>query len=204
MATQGALFQPTCERPDLPEADLTFIPGFLGPDDADRLFSDLLATSAWRAETIQMYGRQLPVPRLSAWYGERKASYAYSSIRMEPREWTVPLREVKAAVEVQLGIGFNSVLANLYRDGRDSVAWHADDEAELGPEPVIASVSFGETRPFHLRHMTERGLRHTFELTPGSLLVMAGRTQRHWQHQIAKTARPIGPRINLTFRQIHH
>lgn len=121
---------------------------------------------------------------------------------MEPEAWTPPHLEIKAAIERETGAVFNSVLLNLYRNGQDGVAWHSDDEPELGPEPVIASVSFGATRRFQLRHKTRKDLKHEFALTHGSLLVMRGPTQQHWDHQVPKTARPVEPRINLTFRAI--
>ena len=205
MAQQTSLFEPTAtagpEATELPDADLRFVPGLFDAEASERLFDELLATSAWKQDTIHMYGRRLLVPRLTAWYGERKTSYTYSNIRLEPRGWTAPLLEVQAAVEEVAGVAFNSALANLYRDGRDSVAWHADDEPELGHHPVIASVSFGATRRFDLRHDDDHTIRTSYELTPGSLLLMRGPTQHHWQHRIAKTAKPVGPRINLTFRQ---
>ena len=190
------------ELPSTPGADLTLDPHLFSPADAERLFHELHATSAWRHDTIHRYGRQMPVPRLTAWFGQRKFSYTYSGIRMDPTPWTEPMLEVKAAVEAATGVQFNSALANLYRDGQDSVAWHADDETELGPRPIIASVSFGATRPFQLRRHDDHSTRLSIPLTPGSLLVMGGATQHHWQHRIAKTAKPTAPRINLTFRQI--
>lgn len=202
MTIQPALFdlRPAVEHIELPGAELRFVPRLFDPAGADRLFAELNQTTAWRHDTVQMYGRRLPVPRLMAWYGERRASYSFSGLSLEPAAWCPALLEVKAAVEAETEMVFNSALANLYRDGRDSVAWHADDETELGPAPVIASVSFGATRTFQLRRVDDHRVRHDVELTPGSLLVMAGRTQHHWQHRIAKTAKPIGPRINLTFR----
>jgi len=202
MPIQGALFADEATvLPDLPGADLRWRPHLFGAADAERLFTELHATCTWKQDSVWMYGRWLPVPRLTAWYGDDATTYEYSGIHLDPAAWTAPLLEVKAAVEAEVGVPFNSVLANLYRDGRDSVAWHADDEHELGREPVIASVSFGATRTFGLRSNDDHRLRHDIELTPGSLLVMAGRTQHRWQHRVAKTAKPVGPRINLTFRR---
>ncbi len=187
---------------DLPDADIVLVPGFLSSADAERLFVDLSATTAWRQETIKLYGRESPVPRLSAWYGDPGAAYTYSNIAMQPEPWSPPLLEIRTLVEQEAGTKFNSVLCNLYRDGRDSVAWHSDDESELGCRPVIASVSLGATRTFQLRHRAQRDLRHSTDLTHGSLLLMRGPTQRHWRHQVPKTSRSVGPRINLTFRTI--
>jgi alkylated DNA repair dioxygenase AlkB len=167
--------------------------------DADRLLEDLGASIAWRQETATIMGRRVPIPRLTAWHGE--AGYVYSGIAMAPAAWTPPLLELKRCAEAHAGQDFNSVLLNLYRDGSDSVGWHADNERGLGRNPVIASLSLGATRRFQLRHRAS-GARVALDLTHGSCLVMAGATQHHWLHQVPKTARPVGPRINLTFRRM--
>jgi len=167
------------------------------PAEADRLFEELLRLTPWRQEVATVMGRRVPIPRLTAWHGE--AGYVYSGIRMEPAPWSEPLLELKAVAERLAGRPFNSVLLNLYRDGRDSVSWHADNEPGLGREPVIASISLGAVRRFQLRHR-RRGERIGLDLPHGSCLIMAGATQHHWLHQLPKTARPVGPRINLTFR----
>jgi len=184
-------------RPLLPRDGEAFLVAHaMPPAAADRLFAKLLEAVAWRAETALVMGRRIALPRLTAWYGE--AGYTYSGIRNAPAPWLPELLAVKAVAERCAGAGFNAVLCNLYRDGRDSVSWHADDEPAMGP--LIASVSLGAVRRFQLRHRAERGLRVALDLPHGSCLVMAGATQRHWLHQLPKTARPVGPRINLTFR----
>ena len=142
-------------------------------------------------------GRRVPIPRLTAWHGA--AGYVYSGIAMTPAPWNPPLLELKAVAEACAGQAFNSVLLNLYRDGRDSVSWHADNEPGLGRDPVIASVSLGATRRFQMKHRRRAGARRA-RPAAGSCLVMAGATQHHWLHQVPKTSRPVGPRINLTFR----
>jgi alkylated DNA repair dioxygenase AlkB len=167
------------------------------PAAADRLFEALLRLTPWRQEIATVMGRRVPIPRLTAWHGE--AGYVYSGIRMEPASWNEPLLELRAVAERLGGQPFNSVLLNLYRDGRDSVSWHADNEPGLGREPVIASISLGAVRRFQLRHR-RRNERLGLDLPHGSCLIMAGATQHHWLHQLPKTARPVGPRINLTFR----
>lgn len=183
-------------------ADVVLLPGFFA--EADRLLEDLDETTIWQQETIRMYGKVSPIPRLTAWYGDSGRAYSYSGIGMDPEPWTPVLVEIKEQVEEQTpGYLFNSVLLNLYRDGRDAVAWHSDDEPELGPEPMIASASFGATRRFLLRLRSDHSVRHDLELTHGSLVLMRGTTQRLWEHQVPRTARPVGPRINLTFRTIH-
>ena len=164
---------------------------------ADRLFTRLMDVTEWRQEEATVMGRRLPIPRLTAWHGEK--GYVYSGIAMRPAPWTPPLLELKAAAEACAGQAFNSVLLNLYRSGRDSVSWHADNEPGLGRDPVIASVSLGAPRRFQLRHRRTKDL-VALDLPHGSCLVMAGATQHHWLHQIPKTAREVGPRVNLTFR----
>jgi alkylated DNA repair dioxygenase AlkB len=160
----------------------------------------LLAESDWRAESIVLFGRTVAQPRLTAWHGD--AAYRYSGLRLAPLPFTPLQLDLKAAVEAATGHCFNSVLLNYYRDGRDSMGMHSDDEPELGRNPVIASLSFGAARDFILRHKRSK---RTVKLALGdaSLLLMAGATQHHWQHGINKSVRPLGPRLNLTFRFIH-
>ncbi len=188
---------------DLPDAEVTLYEAFFSREECERLWPALLAETAWGQGEITIYGKRYPEPRLTAWYGEEGKRYSYSGIVLDPRPWTPLLAGIRARVEAAAGAAFNSVLLNLYRDGRDSNGWHQDNEPELGRNPVIASVSFGATRRFHLRHRIRRELpRIDLDLADGSLLVMAGATQHWWQHQIPKTSRPVGARINLTFRVI--
>lgn len=157
----------------------------------------------WEQKVIQIYGREVASPRLTAWYGDPGAVYSYSGITLDPLPWIRPIVEVKQRIEALAGCSFNSVLANQYRDGLDSMGWHSDDEPELGEEPVIASVSFGAVRRFLLRHRMRKDLEVLeFPLGGGAGLVMRGPTQRHWRHQVPKTGRKVGVRVNLTFRQI--
>lgn len=185
----------------LRDGELGWCPRFTPPGRTAGLFSQLLAILCWRQEYLRLFGRTLPQPRLSAWYGDPGSRYHYSGLQLEPLPWNPVLLELRQQLHTILGQDFNSVLANLYRDGRDSMGWHSDDEPELGPEPVIASLSLGATRRFDLRHKRS-GERYRLHPEDGSLLVMAGSLQQHWQHRIAKTRRPVGPRINLTFRRI--
>ena len=159
----------------------------------------LVAETDWRSESITLWGKQFLQPRLSAWYGD--VSYTYSGLTMTALPFTPLFLEIKQSVEVVCGKRFNSVLLNYYRNESDSMGMHSDDEAELGPRPAIASVSFGATRTFILRHKrSKRSIK--LDLTDGSLLLMAGSTQANWSHGINKTRRPTGPRVNLTFRLI--
>lgn len=165
----------------------------------EEVLARLVAETSWRAESITLWGKQQLQPRLTAWHGD--ARYSYSGLDLEPLPFTPLLLDIRHAVETATGEAFNSVLLNYYRDGRDSMGMHSDDEAELGPEPAIASVSFGATRTFILRH---RQSKQTVRLglTSGSVLLMRGKTQHFWLHGINKSARQIGPRVNLTFRKI--
>lgn len=170
-------------------------------DAAGRLFAEIRREIDWRQETITIFGANRLVPRLVAWHGDAAARYAYSGVMHEPEPWTPALSSIRASVRRITGLAFNAVLLNLYRDGRDGMGWHADDEPELGPDPVIASVSLGAARRFCLRHR-RLGLRVDLTLEDGSLLLMSGATQRNWVHAVPKTARPVGERINLTFRRV--
>jgi alkylated DNA repair dioxygenase AlkB len=202
-------------RLSLPDADLTlFTDVDLGAVDCpehapgpgtdyDHWLEWLLATVPWRAEEINLWGKRYLQPRLLAWYGDPGCNYRYSGLAMEPLVWTPPLLGLKRAVEALSGASFNSVLLNYYRDQSDSMGMHSDDERELGCQPLIASLSLGETRSIMFRHKTRRDL-GTFRLPlpAGSVLVMRGTTQSFWKHGIARERQPCGPRINLTFRRI--
>lgn len=170
----------------------------LPANEADRIFERLHMALNWQQETAHIMGRDIAVPRLTAWYGE--VAYRYSGVYHPAAPFPKILMPLRKLAEEHAGQGFNTVLLNLYRDGRDSVSWHADDEEVLGQNPVIASLSFGGERRFHMRH-TQSGERVSIDLPHNSLLVMGGTMQHHWQHQIPKTARPVEPRINLTFRK---
>jgi alkylated DNA repair dioxygenase AlkB len=171
---------------------------FLTPPEADRLFEELRTAVPWHQERTS-WGSAFP--RLTAWYADPGLTYHYSGVTHAGLAWTETLQDVRRRVEAAAGAPFNSLLLNFYRDGSDSVGWHADDEPELGPNPVVPSVSLGAVRRFVLRH-NGTGERRTFELTHGSLLVMGGTLQHHWKHAVPKQAAGVGPRINLTFRRI--
>lgn len=183
----------------IPDGELLWLEQLPLRLDNDDIMARLVAETAWRAESIVLWGKQHPQPRLTAWHGD--ARYSYSGLDLEPLPFTPLLRDIRQAVEIATGLSFNSVLLNYYRNERDSMGMHSDDEPELGPEPAIASVSFGATRTFILRH---RWSKQTvkLDLTNGSLLLMRGKTQHFWLHGINKSARQIGPRLNLTFRKI--
>jgi alkylated DNA repair dioxygenase AlkB len=159
----------------------------------------LIAETDWKSEKIRLWGKEYLQPRLTAWHGDK--AYTYSGLTLAPLPWTPLLASIRDAVSATCGHPFNSVLLNYYRDGRDSMGMHSDDEAELGPNPVIASLSLGASRTLMLRHKRDKEI-FRIELTDGSLLLMAGATQHHWQHGINKDPRLREPRLNLTFRFI--
>lgn len=198
----NALFQQEPIVFNLPDAEIIYFPHFFNTEEADRLFSELKNNSAWQQDEIRVFGKIHPQPRLTALYGEQGKPYSYANITMQPLQWTPVLQKIKESVENTCQTKFTSVLLNYYRDGKDSNGWHADNEKELGTNPVIASISLGAERVFQLKHNTDKECKKNIVLEHGSLLLMKGTTQRFWKHQIPKTTKPVGPRINLTFRVI--
>lgn len=198
-----SLFGSEGEFEILPVQDgkLEFWPRFIEADECSELWNILYQQTAWRQSTIKIAGRLRKIPRLNAWHGE--APYGYSGVCFDPAPWTPALLDLKQRIEAVTGASFNSVLLNLYRDGNDSVGWHADNERELGRAPVIASLSLGAARIFQLKHRRQRQLLK-LPLTDGSLLLMGGSLQVHWLHQIPKQPGIREPRINCTFRRIFH
>ncbi|TXD81101.1 alpha-ketoglutarate-dependent dioxygenase AlkB [Subsaximicrobium wynnwilliamsii] len=186
----------------LPNAELLYLPHFFSKTEADAYFEILKATIAWQQDDIKVFGKIHAQPRLTALYAENETPYSYSNITMQPKPFTAELLAIKTKIEQEIQHRFSTVLLNLYRDGADSNGWHADNEKELGKNPVIASLSFGAVRPFHFKHRQIKAQRHKLDLEHGSLLVMRGEMQQYWLHQIAKTKKPIGSRINLTFRSL--
>ncbi len=185
----------------LTDGTCRYTPQLFDAADCDRILEMLLRETAWKQEHIRMFGRQLPMPRLTAWYGEAGKTYKYSGLLNEPLPWFPEVALLRDAVSHSVGTPFNSVLCNLYRDGTDSMSWHTDDERELGRNPTIASISFGAERNFLLKHV-RTGARAAFALGHGSLLIMEGPLQHHWVHRVPKTSRTVGVRVNLTFRWI--
>lgn len=183
---------------DIQDSKLFWQPDFLSSEEADSLFALLSQTLPWQQLPITLFGREVLQPRLQAWFGQ---AYSYSGLALTPAPLPPSLETLKIKCEEIAGTKYNSVLANLYRDGSDYMGWHQDNEAELGVSPSIASLSLGESRRFVLRHL-KTGEKREFELSSGALLIMAGKTQGYWQHAVPKTAKIKGPRINLTFRNI--
>ena len=201
----SGLFQSSdrLERVPLRDGDVFFLNHLRLEHSHDAVLERLIADVPWRQEKILVWGKVFSQPRLVAWYGDEGSDYTYSGITMVPLPWTELLLEIKRRIEVVTASTFNSVLLNYYRDNRDSMGFHSDDEPELGERPVIASLSLGEERTFVLKHRVDKLVKPIrLRLVSGSLLLMKGETQRYWKHGIPKTARPCGPRVNLTFRRI--
>jgi alkylated DNA repair dioxygenase AlkB len=167
------------------------------------ILAELIAQTSWRQDSITLFGQSHPQPRLHAWVGDDGCNYCYSGLSLDPLPWTPLLNDLRARVEAIACHRFNSVLLNYYRNGADSMGLHADDEPELGPRPVIASLSLGQQRKLQFKSRHDQNARTVHvPLGDSSLLIMAGDTQANWKHAIAKSRRPMGPRINLTFRTI--
>jgi len=186
----------------LPDADVRVDPDWLSTADADALFATLRDGIAWEVHRIRLFGRLVDSPRLSCWIGDPGATYVYSGARFEPQPWPAAMLSLRARLSREAGVDFNSVLANYYRDGRDYMGWHSDNERALGQRPVIASLSLGQARRFVFRPRSAKGAKHELTLPNGALLLMAGDTQSLYQHALPATAKPVDARINLTFRHI--
>ncbi|MBB3826567.1 alpha-ketoglutarate-dependent dioxygenase AlkB family protein [Xanthomonas arboricola] len=186
----------------LPGAQVQWWRGWLQAAAADALLQTLLTQVQWEVHRIRMFGRVVDSPRLSSWIGDPEASYRYSGTQFSPQPWLDALQPLRARLQEDTGRPFNSVLVNRYRSGNDAMGWHSDDEPELGAQPLIASVSLGATRRFAFKHRDDAALKQTLELAHGDLLLMGGDTQLCYKHALPRTARPVGERINLTFRQI--
>jgi len=192
------------ERIPLPGADVSILRDLDTHAPYDIIFSRLLNDTKWRQMEMNIYGKKVLQPRLTAWYGDPERTYIYSGLKNLPLPWTDLLRELKRRIEDCTNERFNSVLLNYYRDNNDSMGFHSDDEKELGPEPGIASLSFGDKRTFLFKHKTDREFGTVpVPLPSGSVLLMKGATQKHYKHAINRETRPCGPRINLTFRKIY-
>jgi alkylated DNA repair dioxygenase AlkB len=203
------VLMPDWQRIDLAGADVTMQPRWLTSDEADGFLAALLATIPWETHHIRLFGREVASPRLSCWIGDAGTGYTYSKSHFEPWPWPAALSALRGRVESACEARFNSVLANLYRDGNDSMGWHSDDEPELGDQPLIASLSLGAERSFRLRRKLPRGVSATpddtcrLRLLHGSLLRMAGQTQRLYRHDLPKARAVTAARLNLTFRWVN-
>lgn len=187
---------------DLPDAIFEYYPNFFSQAKADELYKLLHKNTPWQQDTITVYGKNHLQPRLTALYGNEGKPYKYSNIVMNPHPWNATLIYMKELVEEKANHDFTTVLLNQYRNERDSNGWHADNEKELGRDPIIASISLGEERTFQLKHNTQKEIKQSLLLKHGSLILMKEGSQIHYKHQIPKASKPKNTRINLTFRRI--
>ncbi len=199
---QLSFFGEAGQSKGLPTELLEYHPAVFNAEESHALLQTFVNTITWEQRAITMYGKTMVTPRLTAWYGDTGKNYVYSGNKFNPFPWTPELLQIKNRIEAIAHVAFNSVLLNYYRNGNDSVAWHSDNEAELGLQPIIASVSFGQVRSFDIRHKQDHTEKYSVRLESGSLLIMKGDLQQYWEHRIAKSANVMKPRINLTFRII--
>ena len=186
----------------LPDAVFEFYPNFFDKEEADMLFDKLMNETPWQQDDITIFGKKVAQPRLTCLFGNEGKPYSYSGLTMQPHAWNPTMMFIKEKVDKISEQNFSTVLANLYRNEKDSNGWHSDNEKELGRNPIIASVSFGEERKFQLKHISDNNVKLSLNLNHGSLLVMKEGSQIHYKHQIPKAAQPKNARINLTFRTI--
>ncbi len=199
---QLTFFPEAGQSKGIPNEILTYLPGVFKEQMAHQLMQKLITTTPWTQKLVKMYDKHILTPRLSAWYADAE-TYDYTSLaKSAPNLWTPDLLDIKAIVEPIAGVKFNSVLLNYYRDGNDSVAWHSDNEKALGTHPTIASVTFGQVRAFDIRNKLNYSEKYSVRLEHGSLLLMKGDLQTKWDHRIAKSTKPMKPRLNLTFRVV--
>ena len=189
-------------KPKLPDAKLRYYQNFIPADLANKYFKNLLETIPWQHGDVKVFGKLYSQPRLTSFHSNSSSNYSYSGLTLQPQPMTQTLLELLNQIQMVSHHGFNCVLLNLYRNGADSNGWHADNEKELGKQPIIASYSFAATRFFHFKHRKIKFQKYKMELHHGSLLLMEGEMQEHWLHQIPKTKKFLEPRINLTFRKI--
>jgi len=201
--SQLSVFDSPLSAQHLPDHLVSYIPDVFTKSESAHLLTLLTNTVTWTQQEIMMYGKKLLTPRLTAWYGDAGADYSFSGTKFNPHPWLPELLEIKNRIEPRAHAKFNSVLLNYYRDGNDSVSWHSDNERELGRDPIIASISLGQTRRFDLRKKDDHSRRYSIKLETGSLLLMKGDLQHYWEHQVPKSKAVMGPRLNLTFRIIH-
>lgn len=201
---QLCFFPESGQSKGLPPDMLEYTTGLFSADESDHYLESFIRNVPWEQKLVKMWDKEMLTPRLTAWFGDPQTNYAFTGLKLDPMPWTPELLDIKARVEPLAGVEFNSVLLNYYRDGNDSVAWHSDKENVLGKRPVIASVSFGQVRSFDIRCKTDHKEQYAVRLEHGSFLLMKAGLQEAFEHRIAKSVRPMKPRINLTFRIVKH
>jgi len=199
---QLCFFPEAGQSKGLPVDYLEYFPGLVSQDAGHDFLQKFIEEAPWKQTVQKMYDKEVVTPRLTAWYGDPGTDYSLSGKIASPAPWTPELISIREIVEPLAGVSFNSVLLNYYRDGNDSVAWHSDKESILGKHPVIASVSFGQVRSFDIRRKADHNEKYSVRLEHGSFLLMKAGLQEMWEHRIAKSAKAMGPRVNLTFRVV--
>lgn len=188
---------------DVPDGEVFYYADWLSSRAADKLLSLCSTEMAWQQPEIKVAGKLHRIPRQQVWVGDADAIYRYSQSTFTPFPWPAFLSDLKSKIETECKSHFNSVLLNRYRNGADGMGFHADDEPELGREPVIASLTLGFPRRFVLKHKRGQYPNRELTLQHGDLLMMRGKTQHNWLHGVPKTQKTCGERVNLTFRRIH-
>jgi alkylated DNA repair dioxygenase AlkB len=199
---QLSFFAEAGQSRGLPKELLEYYPDFIAEETGNQLLAKFIKEISWKQSTQKMWDKKYLTPRLTSWHGDIGTDYSVSGKIANPNPWTPELLMLKEKVEAVSGIRFNSVLLNYYRDANDSVAWHSDRESVLGKNPVIASLSLGQVRSFDIRNKANHSEHYSVRLEHGSFLLMKAGLQEHWEHRIAKSAKPMKARINLTFRVV--
>jgi alkylated DNA repair dioxygenase AlkB len=199
---QLSFFAEAGQSKDLPADLVDYRPDFFNAEESRYFMDKLITDIPWQQKVVNMYGKKLLTPRLMLWMGEPGHSYSFSGEKHNPTPWTEDILSIKKQIEPIAGVTFNSVLLNYYRNGNDSMAWHSDNEPELGYHPLVASVTFGQVRNFDIRNKKDHAQKFSIKLENGSYLLMKGDLQENWEHRIAKSTKPMNARINLTFRVI--
>ena len=194
----------TLKTHELGNATIQEFPFAFNERESNRYLTSLIDKVPWQQDSLRIGGKEVLIPRLQCWMGDPGSEYSYSGIRLQPKPWSKDVLNIKTRIECLTEHKFNSVLLNYYRNGQDSVSWHADDEKELGDKPTIGSISFGAVRKFQFRAKSTNDVRKfNIELRNGSLLLMGDTLQNNWLHQLPKAPGLVRPRINLTFRRIY-
>jgi alkylated DNA repair dioxygenase AlkB len=198
--SQLALFTEPASNRGFPTDLLDYRPGLFSESESHFLLQKFITELPWEQRLVLMYGKEVITPRLTVWYGDPEADYSVRGTGAHPLPWTDELFMIKEKVDALAGVSFNTVLMNYYRNGNDSVAWHTDNDGVPGRNRIVASVSLGQPRVFDIRDKTDHSRKYSLLLEDGSYLLMKGDFQDQWQHRIAKSSKPLNPRVNLTFR----
>ncbi|WP_461451863.1 alpha-ketoglutarate-dependent dioxygenase AlkB family protein [Mucilaginibacter sp.] len=185
---------------NVPKELVDYVPSIFSEEESNFYLQKFINEMPWQQKSVLMYGKEVITPRLTVWYGDPDADYSIFGTGSKPLYWTDELLTIKAKIEPLAGVKFDSVLLNYYRDGNDSVSWHSDNDGIPGRNRIVGSVSFGQERNFDIRKKDDHNIKYSVMLENGSYLLMKEGFQENWQHRIAKSNKPMKPRVNLTFR----